>query len=209
MILEPQNHQEPQTYSVTKEPFSHGTGRGFLGGRPNFQGMLWGLPPIFLCGTALAQAAGDSPPCMLGEIRVLLAPSYWQARQLEVTKQSPPRAVTLNLSVESPKTKCSGGKSSLHCGLGHSSNISTPKCPDSTSAKKPSSSKEPTSNSQEKSPKAHGSHKCGHSPSPSAKSVRHKQKMSTQKKPAHSTPPFPSAPVCLMASAVQWALTAM
>ena len=34
-------------------------------------------------------------------------------------------------------------------------------------------------------------------------------KESTQKTPVHSTPPFPSAPVCLMASAVQWDPTAM
>ena len=53
---------------------------------------------------------------------------------------------------------------------------STPKCPDSTSAKKPSSSKEPISNSQEKSPKAHGSCKCGHSPSLAAKSFGRKRK---------------------------------
>ena len=91
-------------------------------------------------------------------------------------KWSPPRTTTLNPTVESPKAKCSGGKDRHHCSLGHSSNTSTLKCPDSTSAKKPSSSKEPTSNDQEKSPRSHGSHKCGHSPSPSAESVEHKQK---------------------------------
>ena len=115
-------------------------------------------------------------PTYWGEIPVLPAPSYQQARQPEVIKQSPPRAATPNLSMGSPKTICSGGKGSPHCGSGHSSNTSTPKHPDSTSAKKPSSSKESTSNGQEKSPKAHSSHKHGHSPSPSAKSVRCKQK---------------------------------
>ena len=78
--------------------------------------------------------------------------------------------------MESPKTKSSSGKGGLHCSSGCSSNTLTPKCPDSTSAKKPSSSKEPTSNSQEKSPRAHGSHKHGCFPSPSAKSVRPKWK---------------------------------
>ena len=34
-------------------------------------------------------------------------------------------------------------------------------------------------------------------------------KMFARKTPTHSTPPFPSAPVCLMASAVQWVPTAM
>ena len=91
-------------------------------------------------------------------------------------KQSPPRAVTPNPSVESPKTKRSGGKGGPHHSSGCSSNTSTLKCPDSTSAEKPSSSKEPASNEQEKSPRARGSHKCSCCPSLSAKSVRHKWK---------------------------------
>ena len=115
-------------------------------------------------------------PAYQGEIPVLLAPFHWQARQAKAMKQSPPRAVTLNPSVESPKTICPSSKGGPHCGSGHSSNTSTPKYPDLTSAKKPSSSKEPISNGQEKSPKAHGSHKHDHSPSPSAKSVRCKWK---------------------------------
>ena len=96
--------------------------------------------------------------------------------KLEAMKQSPPRAATPNLSVVSPKTKCSSGQGSPHHGSGCSSNTSTPKCPDSTSTKKPSSSKEPTLNSQEKSPKARGSCKHGCSPSPSTESVRCKWK---------------------------------
>ena len=91
-------------------------------------------------------------------------------------KWSPPRAVTPNPSVESPKTKCSGSKGGPHCSSGCSSNTSTPKCPNSTSAKKPSSSKGPASKEQEKSPRAPGSHKHSHSSSPSTKSVRRKQK---------------------------------
>ena len=63
-----------------------------------------------------------------------------------------------------------------HSSLGHSSNTSTSKHLDSTLAKKPSNSKEPTLNSQEKSPKAHGSRKHSRSPSPSTKSVRCKWK---------------------------------
>ena len=115
-------------------------------------------------------------PAYQGEIPVPPAPSYWQAREPKVMKQSPPRVATPNPSVESPKTKCSSGKGSLHCSLECSSNTSTPKCPDHTSAKKPFSSKEPTSNSQEKSPRAHSSCRRGRSPSPSTKSVRPKQK---------------------------------
>ena len=48
--------------------------------------------------------------------------------------------------------------------------------PDSTSAKKPLSSKGPALSKQEKSPKAHGSRKCGCSPPLSAESVRCKWK---------------------------------
>ena len=51
---------------LDKGAFSHGTGMGFLGGRPDFQGMLWALPPIFQCGTVSAQVVGDSPPCIPG-----------------------------------------------------------------------------------------------------------------------------------------------
>ena len=109
------------------------------------------------------------PPCR-GKIPALLTPSYLQARQPKVTKQSPPRAATPSPPVESPKTKCSGGKGGPHRGSRSSSNTSTPKCPDSTSTKKLSSSKGPASSEQEKSPRAHGSCKHGHSPFPSTES---------------------------------------
>ena len=114
-------------------------------------------------------------PCQ-SEIPAPLAPSYLQARQPKVMKQSPPRATTPNPSVESSKAKCSGSKGGPHCSSGHSSNTSTPKCPNSTSAKKPSSSKKPTWNDQEKSPRFLSCHKHSRSPSLSAKSVRHKEK---------------------------------
>ena len=143
------------------------------------------------------------------EIPVPPAPSYWQARETEVTKQFPPRVVTPNPSMESPKTKHSSGKGGPHCSLGCCSNTSTPKCLDSTSAKKPSSSKEPTLNSQEKSPKDRSSRKSGLPlPRPLSQPDANR-KMFAQKTSACSTPPFPSAPVCLMASTVQLAPTAM
>ena len=115
-------------------------------------------------------------PPYQSEIPTPPAPSYQQARQPKAMKQSPPRAVTPSPPVELPKAKRSGGKGGPHCSLGCSSNTSTLKCPDSTSTKKPSSSKGPTSNSQERSPKVHGSHKHGRSPSPSIESVRCKWK---------------------------------
>ena len=110
------------------------------------------------------------------EILALPAPSYLQARQPKAMKQSPPRTTTPTPSVESPKAKLSSSKGRPHCSSGCSSNTSTGKHPNSTSAKKPSSSKEPALNEQEKSPRACGFHKCSHFPSPSAKSVRCKWK---------------------------------
>ena len=104
------------------------------------------------------------------------APSYLQARQPKAMKWSTPRAVTLNPAVESPKAKRSGSKGRHHRSSGHSSNTSTSKHPDSTSARKPSSAKEPAMNKQEKSLRSHGSHKHSRSPSPSAESVGCKQK---------------------------------
>ena len=91
-------------------------------------------------------------------------------------KQSPPWATTPNPATESPKAKYSGSKGGHNHSLGHSSNTSTPKYHDSTSAKKPSSPKDPVLNEQETSPRNHGSCKHSHSPSPTAKSVGHKQK---------------------------------
>ena len=77
---------------------------------------------------------------------------------------------------ESPKTKHSDGKGGHHRSSGCGSNTSTPKFPDSTSAKKPSGSKEQVSKEQDKSPRSHGSHKCDRSPSPPAESDGCKQK---------------------------------
>ena len=166
-ILEPQNHWEPLMDSSTKEPISMELVGDFQAADPIFKGCYGGMThrqwEIHL-------------PVYRGEIPVPPAPLYWQARVPKVTKQSPPRAATPNPSMESPKTKHSSGKGSPHCSSGCNSNTSTPKHPDSTSARKPSSSKEPTLNSQEKSHRAHGSRKHSCSPSPSTKSVGHKWK---------------------------------
>ena len=148
-------------------------------------GDFWVADPIFkgCYGDSLLYSDADLHwlrwwgihlPAFQGEIPVPPAPSYRQAREPEVTKQSPHRPAASDTPTESPKAKCSSSKSGPQCGSGCSSNTSTPKCPDSTSAKKPSSSKEPTSNGQEKSPKARSSRKHGHSPSPTAGSVGHK-----------------------------------
>ena len=176
MIFKPQNHQDPLTDSSTKEPFPTELVGDFQVAGLIFKGCYG--DSLLNSDVDLHQLRwhGIYLPAYRGEIPVPPAPSYWQAREPEVMKQSPPRAATLNLSVESPKTKCSSGKGDTHHSLGHSSNTSTPKCLDSTSAKKLSGSKEPTLNSQEKSPKVHSARKHGCSPSPSAESVRCKWK---------------------------------
>ena len=104
------------------------------------------------------------------------APSYQQVRELAATKQSPHRVAALDTSVESPKAKCSSSKGRPPWGSGCSSNTSTPKHPDSTSAKKPSCPKESTLDDQAKSPQACSSRKCGHSPSPTSGSAGRKRR---------------------------------
>ena len=124
----------------------------------------------------MTQVVGDTPPPYQGEILAPLAPSNLQAKQSRATKWSPPQVMTPNIAVESPKPKCSSGKGGHHHSSGHGSNTSTLKHPDSTSAKEPSSSKEPVLKEQDKSLRSHSSRKCCHSPSLSAESNGCKQK---------------------------------
>ena len=91
-------------------------------------------------------------------------------------KWSPPWATMPTMIAKSPKTKCFSGKGRHHHSSGRGSNTSTLKCPDSTSTKKPSSSKEPVIKEQDKSPSSHSSRKCGWSPSPPTESDGYKQK---------------------------------
>ena len=113
-------------------------------------------------------------PTFQGEILIPPAPSYWQVREPVTTKQFPHRVAALDTSVEFPKAKHSSSKSGPPWGSGHSSNTSTLKHPDSTSAKKPSCPKESTPDDQVKSPQACSSHKCGHSTSTTSGSAGHK-----------------------------------
>ena len=104
------------------------------------------------------------------------APSYQQDRESVAAKQSPCRVPAPDTSMESPKTKHSSNESGPPQGTGHSSNTSTWKRPDSTSAKKPSPPQESTPDCQAKSPQAHSSWKCSPSPSPTAGSAGCKQR---------------------------------
>ena len=104
------------------------------------------------------------------------APYFQQVRESAVTKQSPHRVAASDTPAESLKAKCSNSKSRPQQGSGCSSNTSTPKHPDSTSAKKPSCPKESTPDDQVKSPQTRSSHKHGRSPSPTSGSAGHKQR---------------------------------
>ena len=175
-ILEPWNHWALLTDPVTKEPFPMELMGDFRSTDPIFKGCYGNS---FLYSDVdlgrLRQRDIHLPPYW-DEIPTPPAPFYRQAKQSKATKQSPPWAAMPNAAVESPKTKRSSSKGGHHCRLGHGSNTSTLKHPDSTSARKPSSSKEPVPKEQDKSPRSHGSCKHGHSPSPSAELDGRKQK---------------------------------
>ena len=147
-------------------------------------------------------------PPYQGEIPTPPASFYLQAKQSEATKRSPMQAMMLTMPAESPKTKSSSGKGGHHHSSGCGLNTSTPKHPDSTSAKKPSSPKEQVPKEQDKSPRVTAlTNAAGpqlHLPSQMNVSGRRP----TQKTPANSTPLSPLAPLGLMASTVQWGPTA-
>ena len=167
-ILKPQNHHGPLVDSTIREPYPMEIVGDFQAADLIFKGCYG---DSLLYSDADLHQQGIHLPTFQGEIPVPPGPSYWQVREPLATKQSPHREAAADTPVESPKAKCSSSKSSPQRGSGHSSNTSTLKCPNSTSTKKPSCSKEPTSNGQEKSPKACSSHKHGHSPSPAARSA--------------------------------------
>ena len=170
VILKPWNHWVPLIDPTTKEPFPMKLMGDFRSMDPIIKGCYG---DSFLYSDVdlgrLQQWEIHLPPYQ-GEIPTPLAPSYLQAKQSEATKWSPTQAVMPTMAAESSKTKSSSRKGGHHHSSGRGSNTSTPKCPDSTSAKKPSSSKEQVPKEQDKSLMSHGSHKCGRSPTPPAKS---------------------------------------
>ena len=209
MILKPWNHQELLIDSAMKEPYPMELVGDFWAADPIFKGCY--RDSLLYSNVELCRFRwrGIHLPAYQGEIPMPLAPSYQQARESEASKKSPPRAAAPDMAVESPKTKSSSGKCSPHHSLGHSSNTSTPKRPDSTSVKKPPSSKEPTSNARRSLQRLTALTSMAIPlPQPPSQSDTN-GKMFTWKTPTHSTPLFPSAPACLMASAVQCVPTAM
>ena len=131
-ILEPWNHQGPLIDSEMKEPFPMELVGDFQAADPIFKGCYGDT--LLYSNSELHQLRwwGIHLPAYQGEIPVLLAPSYQQARGPMASKQSPPRVATPDSPADSPKTRHSSGKGSPHHSSGHSSNTSTPKRPDST-----------------------------------------------------------------------------
>ena len=172
--LEPQNHCSPLIDPAMGEPCPVEVVGDFRAVDPIFKGCYRDSLLYSKADLASLRQQKVYLPTFQGEIPMPPAPSYWQVRELVVTKQSPHRAAALDTSVESPKAKCSSSKSGPPWGSGRSSNASTLKHPDSTSAKKPSCPKESTPDDQAKSPQARSSRKHGHSPSPASGSAGRK-----------------------------------
>ena len=170
-ILEPWNHHGLLIDPAMGEPCLMEAVGNFRDTDPIFKGCYGDSLLYSKADLARLRQQKVYLPTFQGEIPVPPAPSYQQVREVVMTKQSPHRAAAPDTSVESPKDKCSSSKGGPLWGSGCSSNTSTPKHPDSTSAKKPSCLKESTPDDQVKSPQARSSRKCGHSPSPASGSA--------------------------------------
>ena len=173
-ILEPWNHCGPLIDPATGKPCPMEVVGDFRAMDPIFKGCY--RDSLLYSEADLSQLRRQKVylPTFLGEIPVPPAPSYQQVRELAATKQSLHRAAAPDTTVESPKAKHSGSKSGPPWGSRCSSNTSTLKCPDSTSAKKPSCPKESTPDDLVKSPQARSSHKRGRLPSRTSGSAGHK-----------------------------------
>ena len=147
-----------------------------------------------------------------GEIPVPPAPSYWQVRESKAMKQSPPRAVTPNLSMEFPKFPRPNTPVARLAPTAAQDAAPTPQLQSTQTPLQPRSPPVPKSQPQTARRSLPGLMALASVgiPFPHPQSqLDPNRKIFTRKTPAHSTPPFPSAPACLMAFAVQLAPTAM
>ena len=167
-ILEPQNHRGPLIDPITGEPCPMEVAGNFKAVDPIFKGSYG--DSFLYSDDDLAQLRQQRVylPTFQEEIPMPPTPSYWQNGEPAAAKQSPHRAAAPDTSVESPKTKHSSNRSGPPRGIGRGSNTSTPKHPDTMSAKKPSYPKESTSEPPPKSLQACSSQKRGHLHSPTA-----------------------------------------
>ena len=109
-ILELWNHCGSLIDPTMGEPYPMEVVGDFRATDPIFKGCYW--DSLLYSDADLAQLRWRKIdiPAFQGEIPVPPAPSYWQVRELAVTKQSPHRAAAPDTPVESPKAKCSSSK---------------------------------------------------------------------------------------------------
>ena len=173
-IVEPQNHRGPLIDPITGETCPMEVVGDFRAMDPIFKGSY--RDSFLYLDNDLVQLRWQKIylPIFQKEIPMPPTLSYQQSREPATAKQSPCRAEAPDTAMESPKTRCSSSKGGAPWGSGHNSKTSTPKCPDSMSAKTPPHSQESTPDHPVKSPQAHSSWKCGHSPSPTTESAENK-----------------------------------
>ena len=169
-IREPWNHRGPLIDPITGEPCPMEVVGDFKTADPIFKGSY--RDSFLYSDDDLAQLRQQKVylPIFQEEIPMPPIPSYRQNSEPAAAKQSPHRVAALDTSVESPKTKHSSSRSGPPQSTGHGSNTSTPKWPDTTSAKKPSHLQESTPNCPLKFLQACSSWKCSCLPSPAAES---------------------------------------
>ena len=147
-------------------------------------------------------------PPYQGEILAPPAPSYLQAKQSEATEWSPPWATTSNQAVESPKTKHSGGRVDITIALDmalthpHQSALTPPQ------QRSPPIPRSQHQRNRTNLPRVTVLASMDVPPSHLLSQPDVSRKRPTQKTPMNSTPPFPLAPMGLMAFVVHWDPTA-
>ena len=110
-ILELQNHHGPLIDPTTGEPCPMEVMGDFRATDPIFKGCYG--DSLLYSDDKLARLRQRKiyPPTFQGEIPMPPAPSYWQVREPEATKQSPHRGAASDTPVESPKAKHFNSKS--------------------------------------------------------------------------------------------------
>ena len=203
MILEPWNHQESLIDSMTNEPYPMELVGDFWIADPIFKGSYGDsllYSDVELCRL---RQRGIHLPTYHRDIPMPLAPSYQQAREPKVSKQSPPWVVAPDTAVESPKTKHSSSNSSPDCNW---DTAPTPQLQSTQTLLQPRNPPAPKGQPQtaRRSLQRLAALTSMAVPLPQSPSqLDTNGKMFTRRTPAHSTPLFPSAPACLTASAVQ------
>ena len=175
-IVEPQNHRGPLIDPVTGETCPMEVMGDFRATDPIFKGSY--RDSFLYSDDKLLRLRRQKVylPIFQEEIPVPPTLSYRQSREPATAKQSPHRAAAPDMTVESPKTRHSNSKGEAPQGSGCNSKISTPKRPDSMSAKTPPHPQESTPNPPAKSPQACSSWKHGRSPSPTTELAENKQR---------------------------------